>query len=211
MALTPIYYPDAGGPTGFSLTDYTDPLTYVAWCNYVISENLKKMEEAGLQWSDGVPDDLESAWDQQGDTLTQQSAILNDLDENANLSAGWLTRIAAIVSQITSLQTLTENVQNYLARANAITLIESTIATIAGLAKIQDPDPSGGDDIVEILKAAFLEELVPDSGVYTDSVLAKLKSILTSLQNLKYNDEILEIPATPRPIRIHLQGKTIQQ
>lgn len=69
MAITPIYYPDGGGPTSFGLTDYTDPMTYVAWCNYVVSENIKHMEEAGLQWSDGLPEDLESAWAQQDNML----------------------------------------------------------------------------------------------------------------------------------------------
>ena len=73
MAITPIYYPDGGGPTSFELSDYSDPMTYVAWCNYVVSENIKHMEEAGLQWSDGLPEDLESAW-------TQQDNMLRDLE-----------------------------------------------------------------------------------------------------------------------------------
>lgn len=38
-----------------------------------------------------------------------------------------------------------------------------------------------------------------------------LTELIQAIQDLKYNDEILEIPATPRPIRIHLQSKTIQQ
>lgn len=70
---------------------------------------------------------------------------------------------------------------------------------------------SAWSELIDVLKAAFLEELSPGSGVYVDSVLEQLGNLKQALQDLKYNDEILEIPATPRPIRIHLQGKTIQQ
>lgn len=77
MATTPVYYPDSGGPSGFLLVDWADPQTYIAWCSYVMSENIKRMEEAGLEWADAVPTegsaDLEAAW-------AQQDAILSDLE-----------------------------------------------------------------------------------------------------------------------------------
>ena len=37
------------------------------------------------------------------------------------------------------------------------------------------------------------------------------EELLQAIQDLKYNDQVIEIPATPRPFKIHLIGKTIQQ
>lgn len=104
MAITPVYYPDEPGPSSFGLSDWTDPMTYVAWCNYVVSENLRKMEEAGLQWSDGLPDegdDLNAAW-------TTQDALLHDLESQFyNMSDVITQKIAALptssaLSELTS-------------------------------------------------------------------------------------------------------------
>lgn len=207
MALTPIYYPDAGGPTGFNLTDYTDPLTYVAWCNYVISENIKKMEEEGLQWSDGASD-LETAWTDQTTTLNQQSALFDALEDSENLDTAWKTRLSSAKAQVTTLLALAQTQQNLDVRNAAITIFESLFNSVAGASSPADPETES--DLIEVLKAAFLEETVPGSGVYLTTTLEQLKDILQAVQDLKYNDEILEIPAAPRPIRIHLQSKTIQ-
>ena len=135
MALTPIYYPDAGGPTGFSLTDYTDPLTYVAWCNYVISENIKKMEEEGLQWSDDLPDDLEAAWSIQTDFLNQQKALLPDS----------MSGLSTLIDQILALDQTTEN---YQARA-------AMIAQIGQMLSIP-PESEEEEELPEDLAAAWL-------------------------------------------------------
>ena len=88
-----------------------------------------------------------------------------------------------------------------------MTLIESVIASAGS----QLANPEEGEDLIEVLKAAFLEETVPGSGVYLSTTLEQLQDILQAIRDLKYNEEILEIPATPRPIKIHLQSKTIQQ
>ena len=75
MASTAVYYPSSGGPSSFGLTDWDDPQTYIAWCSYVISENVREMAGAGTEWTDAVPDegDLEVAW-------TQQDNMLRDLE-----------------------------------------------------------------------------------------------------------------------------------
>lgn len=115
MAITPIYYPDANGPTEFTLTDWTDPMTYVAWGNYVISENIRKMEEAGLQWSDGHPDDLESAWNIQSNLLNQQKSLLSES----------MSGLSTLIDQILELSISTEN---YQARATLISQISMMLS-----------------------------------------------------------------------------------
>lgn len=115
MAITPIYYPDAGGPADFSLTDYTDPLTYIAWCNYVISENLKKMEEVGLQWSDGLPDDLASAWSLQTDFLNQQQSLIPES----------MTGLSALITQVLALDMTAANYQTRAAMISQIGMMLS--------------------------------------------------------------------------------------
>ena len=115
MALTPIYYPDENGPSSFILTDYTDPMTYVAWCNYVIGENIKKMEEAGLQWSDGLPDDLSSAWQIQSSLLNQQKSLLP-------------ASMAGLSALIDQMLTLDQSSENYEARAMMISQIGTMLS-----------------------------------------------------------------------------------
>lgn len=201
--LCPVTVPAFGLSEGASMY-------YTELANWIIAKNLEAMAAAGLQWSDNVPDDLESAWSDQTSSLNQQTAILTDLQgETETLSSGWLSRITAIKSQITNLLSLTQSAENYLARLSAVSLIEEIIATMAGLAKTQNPSDDETSDLLDVLKAAFLEEVTP--GVYSSSTLAELQAILEAIQDLKYNEEILEIPATPRPLRIHLQAKTIQQ
>ena len=110
MALIPIYYPDESGPTSFELSDYSDPMTYIAWCNYVISENIKRMEEAGLQWSDGLPQDLSSAWVIQSNLLNQQKALL----------PASMTGLGELIDQMLLLE---QSAENYQARSAMITQI----------------------------------------------------------------------------------------
>lgn len=77
MASTAVYYPASGGPSSFGITDWTDPQTYIAWCSYVISENVRLMADAGMEWADSIPaegEDLEAAW-------AQQDEILRDLEK----------------------------------------------------------------------------------------------------------------------------------
>ena len=65
---------------------------------------------------------------------------------------------------------------------------------------------------VESLSVGEVASLV---GVSVRTLMSYLQEqgeeMLQAVQDLKYNDEILEIPATPRPIRVHLVSKTIQQ
>lgn len=102
MANTPIYYPDEGGPTSFGLIDWTDPMTYIAWSNYVISENIKAMEEEGLMWADGLPENLESAWSLQSDLLSQQKSLLPSSMEEG---------LGALITQVLALPMSFENYQ----------------------------------------------------------------------------------------------------
>ena len=152
--------------------------------------------------------DLTDAWAAQDAIFNQQSALLDALEENEAISADWRTRISSAKSQIASLRSLAMSVMNFDARKLALTLFETFFNSIAVSAT---GTPEAEEDLIEVLKAAFLEETVPGSGVYLSTTLEQLKTIVQAVQDLKYNDDILEIPATPRPIRIHLQGKTIQQ
>lgn len=179
MANTPIYYPDTGGPTGFALTDWTDPMTFVAWTNFVISENIREMEEEGLVWADQVPDT--SAWSAQDTALTQQNTLIDSLEEQTEISTEWKTRLTALKTLITTLLALSASPAGLTLRGILIAMVETALQTATRYTQNAE-EPSG-----EILE-----------------------NILTAIQDLKYNDEVLEIPATPRPIRIHLQSKTIQ-
>ena len=159
--------------------------------------------------------DLEDAWDTQDSTLTQQSTLITELESSDKLSSGWKTRLGGIKTLITSLLGFAETTANLTIRGAMISIFEGVIGTAASLAQTTVTE---SEDLNEILKKAFLEETVPGSGIYTSSTIAELKAsrehievMLEAIQDLKYNDEILEVPATPRPIRIHLQGKTIQQ
>lgn len=158
-----------------------------------------------ISWEDA---DLTDAWTAQDEILNQQSALLDALEENDAISADWRTRISSAKSQITTLLSLATSTINFDARKLALTVIETFFNSIAVSAA---GTPEAEEDLIEVLKAAFLEETVPGSGVYLSTTMEQLKTIVQAVQDLKYNDEILEIPATPRPIRIHLQGKTIQQ
>jgi hypothetical protein len=170
-------------PASFTLTE-SDPMYYTELTNWIIGKNIEAMAAAGLQWSDGVPDDLESAWGDQSNSLNQQTSILTDLASHTEaLSSGWQSRITALQSQISTLLSLTMTAANFLARVAAVGWIEAIISTMVEIVISSD---SSGDS----------EELA---------------NIRQAIEDLKYNDEILELPATPRPVRIHLKGKTIQQ
>ena len=133
MAITPIYYPDGGGPTSFELSDYTDPMTYVAWCNYVVSENIKHMEEAGLQWSDGLPEDLEAAWNLQTDLLNEQKSLLP-------------ASMSGLNSLIGQMVVLAMTPENYQTRATMISQIGMMLSV---------PSPEAGEELPEDLTAAW--------------------------------------------------------
>ena len=153
--------------------------------------------------------DIDAAWANQTTTLNQQSSLLDALEDKEELGTEWMTRLSSAKSQIATLLALDQTKENFSARGMTINVIESLLGSIANLASTDD---IGADtDLLDVLKAAFLEETVPGSGVYLSTTLEQLKTIVQAVQDLKYNDDILEIPATPRPIRIHLQGKTIQQ
>lgn len=51
-----------------------DPMYNTELANWLVAKNIETMAAAGLQWSDGVPDDLESAWD-------TQTSMLQDLEQ----------------------------------------------------------------------------------------------------------------------------------
>ena len=156
-----------------------------------------------------------SAWTDQTTTLTQQFNLFAALENSESLESAWKTRLTSAKAQAASLLALDQTQQNFSVRDAAILIFESLVQSVAGVSSPADPEAE--TELIDVLKAAFLEETIPGSGVYTDSVLDKLGDLLAAEENLKqatedlkYNDEILEIPATPRPIRIHLQSKTIQ-
>ncbi len=151
---------------------------------------------------------LAVSWDTQDSTLSQQSALITELESSEKLSSGWKTRLGSIKTLITSLLAFDETAENLTTRSAMIAIFEGVIGTAASLAQTAVTE---NEDLTEIMKTAFLEETVPGSGIYTSSTIAELKNVLQAIQDLKYNEEILEVPATPRPIRIHLQSKTIQQ
>lgn len=160
--------------------------------------------------------DVDAAWANQTTILNQQSSLLDALEDKETLGAEWAARLTSAKAQIATLLSLGQTKENFSARDMTINVIESLFGSIANLASTDD---IGADtDLLDVLKSAFLEETVPGSGVYTTTTLSEIKGMkeqgehmLQALQDLKYNDEILEIPATPRPIRVHLVSKTIQQ
>ena len=176
------------------------------------------MATEGYELTFAEDSDLDSAWTDQTTTLNQQSALFDAL-EDSDLDSAWKTRLTSAKTQIATLLALDQTQQNLNTRDAAIHIFESLFNAVAGLSS---EDPS---DLLRVLKAAFLRETIPDSGIYTTTTLDEIEAskeqletikeqlieIIEAIQDLKYNDEILEVPATPRPIRIHLQGKTIQQ
>ena len=159
--------------------------------------------------------DVDAAWVNQTTTLNQQSSLLDALEDKETLGAEWAARLTSAKAQIATLLSLDQTKENFSARAMTINVMESFFGSIANLST---GDIGADTDMLDILKAAFLEETVPGSGVYTTTTLAEIKGMkeqgahmLQALQDLKFNDMILEIPATPRPIRVHLVSKTIQQ
>lgn len=194
---------------------YVDGQTYYnELLAHTILEHAYRMTEEGYELT-FEEFSLEDAWDTQDSTLTQQSTLITELESSDKLSSGWKTRLGSIKTLITSLLGFTETSENLTVRGAMISIFENTIGTASSLAQTAVTE---NEDLNEILKTAFLEETVPGSGIYTSSTIAELKAssehlevILQAIQDLKYNEEILEVPATPRPIRIHLQSKTIQQ
>lgn len=176
---------------------------------YELLTILSAMAAEGYEITFTEDSDLDNAWSDQTTTLQQQSALFNALEESEALGAAWKTRLTSAKAQAATLLSLDQSQQNFSVRDAAIAVFESLFQSVAGVSSPADPEAE--TELIDVLKAAFLKETVPDSGVYTDSVLSKLGDLLQATEDLKYNDEILEIPATPRPIRIHLQGKTIQQ
>ena len=92
-------------------------------------------------------------------------------------------------------------------KAAVSSVIESAISSASGLVKQQ---VGGDEELHEILKTAFLKESLPGTEIYDQTLLQSAQEILQAVQDLKYNDEILELPATPRPIKVALRGKTVQ-
>ena len=174
------------------------------------------LAEEGYEITFEEASDVDDAWANQTTTLNQQSSLLDALEDKEELGAEWATRLSSAKAQITTLLALDQTKENFSAREMTIGIIESLFGSIA--TSLTSGDIGADTDILDILKAAFLEETVPGSGIYTTTTLAEIKGIkeqgeemLQAVQDLKYNDEILEIPATPRPIRVHLVSKTIQQ
>lgn len=199
---------------------------------FEILKHAANMAAEGYELTFEMFDDLNDAWSQQNTTLTQQTALLSALNNSETLSAEWKSRLASASAQATSLSALDQTPQNFDARNTAIHIFEALFNSVATSALAADTSTGSDTDLLDILKAALLEEAAPGSGIYLTSTVGELKASRTQLeamqeqletyqenletliqavQDLQYNDEILEIPATPRPIRISLRSKTIQQ
>lgn len=170
-----------------------------------ILKHAAEMADEGYEIAWQVID--EDAWDLQSSILTNQTNIVSSLASEEDMPAAWASRLSNIGNVLSTLLSLTMDQSNFSVREVMITLVERVIASAGN--RLANPEEEEG--LIEVLKAAFLEESVPGSGVYLSTTLEQLQDILQAIQDLKYNEEILEIPATPRPIRIHLQNKTIQQ
>lgn len=186
------------------------PFTYVegqTYYNELLAHEILRhaavMAEDGYEIQYDVVD--EATWTLQSSTLTNQANIVFALASDDDMPAAWSSRLLDIGNILATLLSLSMSLANYTVRATMIPLIEGVIASAGG----QSSNP--GEELVAVLKAALVEESVPGSGVYLSTQLKKLGDILQAIQDLKYNSEVLDIPATPRPIRVHLQGKTIQQ
>ena len=140
--------------------------------------------------------------------------LKNLSDEGATLSFETASELSALKSAFDSVET------------TLLGLVDTVIGGGAISASDVPALPSPTD--LDLLKAGSWKELVLQIATrigiyYLQKYLGKWISVeaeapdldftelIQAIQDLKYNDEILELPATPRPIRIHLQSKTIQQ
>jgi hypothetical protein len=173
-------------PASF-LLDESDPMYYTELTNWIVGKNIETMAAAGLQWSDGVPDDLESAWTIQSSMLSQQSAILTCIATQA-LSTGWQARITGLQSLITSLDNLSQNSENYRVRATMIAQIEDSIQTLT-----ISPNTETGIMTVQLNRSTLQPpELVPMWNAQTNVILEqneRLDLIYTDLENKRENLE----------------------
>lgn len=139
-------------------------------------------------------------WDLQTAVLTSQSTLLTALASHEKMPAAWSTRLSSMISNITTVLAFPINAAHFSMRGVLMTLIEMII-TAAAQQIINPGEEETQEDLIEVLKASFLHESAP--GVYD-------KNVLSVIEDLLYNNEVLEISATPNPIKIHLQGKTVQ-
>lgn len=146
-------------------------------------------------------DDLADSWQAQDAIFAQQSNLLTSVAGEEELPAAWASRLSSLASLIPSLLAMAASPAGLTLRSAVSSLIELALSSAAGLIKQQ---VGGDEDLNETLKKALLKESFPGSGIYD-------QTLIESVQDLLYNNQVLDIPATPRPIKIHLQGKTIQQ
>lgn len=139
-------------------------------------------------------------WDLQTAVLTSQSTLLTALASHEKMPSAWSTRLSSMISNITTVLAFPINAAHFSMRGVLMTLIEMII-TAAAQQIINPGEEETQEDLIEVLKASFLHESAP--GVYD-------KNVLSVIEDLLYNNEVLEISATPNPIKIHLQGKTVQ-
>lgn len=134
-------------------------------------------------------------------------------DEGATLSFETASEISTLKSSFASVET------------TLLALVDTVIDGGSISANDVPAIPSPTD--LDLLKAGSWKELVIQIAIrigiyYLQKYIGKwisveeapdldLTELIQAIQDLKYNDEILEIPATPRPIRIHLKNKTIHQ
>lgn len=190
---------------------YTDGQTYYnEKLAYEILKHAAAMAAEGYEIT-FEESNLEAAWDAQESTLNQQSALITDLEADEKLSGGWKTRLSSVKSLITTLLSLAETVENFSMRSTMIGLFEGVIGTAAGLVKATTME---ADELVEVLKAAFLKETVPDSGVYDTTTIGELKAsqeqlemIVQAIQALAATEKIVQCPHTGHYIYTKSLGK----
>lgn len=186
--------------------DYTEGQTrYNERLAYEILKHAAAMSDEGYEITF---DDLEESWEVQNTTLAQQASLLSALSAEGNLSDAWSARLSSLASLIPSIMAMAVSPAGFSLKAAVSSVIESAISSASGMVKQQ---VGGDEELHEILKTAFLKESLPGSEIYDQTLLQSAQKILQAVQDLKYNDEILELPTTPRPIKVALRGKTIQQ
>lgn len=174
-----------------------------------ILKHAAAMSEEGYEITFEVLD--ETSWGIQTSTLTNQAAIVSALASDAKMPDAWATRLSTIGSILTSLLTLTMDTANFSLRGMMTALIETVIGTAT--TRLANPDAEEGD-LIDVMKAAFLQESVPGNGVYLTTTIEELKTIKTTLDKmleainiLAMSENVVQCPHTGHYIYTKSLGK----
>ena len=157
---------------------------------YEILKHAAAMADEGCEITFEVLD--ETSWGIQTSTLMSQDAMISAIASDAKMPTAWSTRLATMGSILTSLLTLPMDTANFSLRATMMTLLENVIASAAS----QVINPEEQDELVEVLKRAFLKETVPGSGTYTETAIDELKTVAEAINTLAMTENAVQCPHT---------------